>query len=161
MSPRPLSLNQSIDLGALMSQMSPDGRSPTLLRFTCISASQKKRVFAKPSIFALAISVHVRNEKSRCNKVTHNAFLYSRQMERVKERVQCPPLHHIIPFSFDTPSPDDIVKANQRKAFTRDWLEKHHFCTLTSPKLQNPKLSGYFAAEVNFMFYMPKPHFWP
>ncbi len=159
--PRPLSLNQSIDLGALMSQMSPDGRSPTLLRFTCISASQKKRVFAKPSIFALAISVHVRNEKSRCNKVTHNAFLYSRQMERVKERVQCPPLHHIIPFSFDTPSPDDIVKANQRKAFTRDWLEKHHFYTLTSPKLQNPKLSGYFAAEVNFMFYTRQPHFWP
>ncbi|XP_043080422.1 HBS1-like protein isoform X3 [Puntigrus tetrazona] len=118
--PRPLSLNQCVDLSALMSQMSPSGRSPTLLSFTHISASQKKRVFAKPSIFALAMCVRVRNEKSRCNKATHNAFLYSRQTERVKERVQYPPLHHITPFSFETPSPDDIVKANQRKAFTRD-----------------------------------------
>ncbi|XP_016387930.1 uncharacterized protein LOC107723734 isoform X3 [Sinocyclocheilus rhinocerous] len=118
--PRPLSLNQSVDLSALMSQTSPDGRSPTLLSFTRISASQKKRVFAKQSIFALAMCVRVRNEKCQCIKATHNAFLYSRQMERVKERVQCPPLHHITPFSFDTPSPDDIVKANQRKAFTRD-----------------------------------------
>ncbi|XP_042569369.1 uncharacterized protein LOC109056343 isoform X1 [Cyprinus carpio] len=118
--PRPLSLNQSVDLSALMSQTSPDGGSPTLLSFSHISASQKKRVFAKPSIFALAMCVRVRNEKSQRNRATHNAFLYSRQMERVKERVQCPPLHHITPFSFDTPSPDDIVKANQRKAFTRD-----------------------------------------
>ncbi|XP_026092769.1 uncharacterized protein LOC113065602 isoform X2 [Carassius auratus] len=118
--PCPLSLNKSVDLSALMSQTSPDGRSPTLLSFSHISAGQKNRVFAKPSIFALAMSVRVRNEKSLRNRVTHNAFLYSRQMERVKERVQCPPLHHITPFSFDTPSPDDIVKANQRKAFTRD-----------------------------------------
>ncbi|XP_026055688.1 HBS1-like protein isoform X2 [Carassius auratus] len=118
--PRPLSLNQSVDLSALMSQTSPDGRSPTPLSFTRISTSQKKRVFAKPSIFALAMCIRVRNEKSRCNKAAYNAFLYSRQIERVKERVQCPPLHHITPFSFNTLSPDDIVKGNQRKAFTRD-----------------------------------------
>ncbi|XP_016359322.1 HBS1-like protein isoform X1 [Sinocyclocheilus anshuiensis] len=115
---RPLSLNQSVDLSALMSQTSPDGRSPS--SFSHISASHKKRVFAKPSIFALAMCVCVRNEKSRRNRAAHNAFLYSRQMGRVKERVHCPPLHHINPFSFDTPSPDDIVRANQRKAFTRD-----------------------------------------
>lgn len=118
--PPSLSLNRSVDLSALMSQTSPDSRSPTLLSFTHVSASQKKRMFAKPSIFALALCVHVSSKKSRRSRATHNAFLYSRQMERVKERVQCLPLHHINPFSFDTPSPDDIVKANQRKAFTRD-----------------------------------------
>lgn len=118
--PPSLSLNRSVDLSALMSQTSPDSRSPTLLSFTCVSASEKKRMFAKPSIFALALCVHVRSVRSRRSRATRNAFLYSRQMERVKERVQCLPLHHIAPFSFDTPSPDDIVKANQRKAFTRD-----------------------------------------
>ncbi|XP_050951867.1 HBS1-like protein isoform X2 [Labeo rohita] len=118
--PRPLSLNQSVDLSALMSQTSPDGRSPTLSGFTHISDSQKKGVRVKPSNFAVAMCVPVRYEKSRRNRAIHSAFLYSRQMERVKERVQCLPLHHITPFSFNTPSPDDIVKANQRKAFTRD-----------------------------------------
>lgn len=118
--PPSLSLNRCVDLSALMSQTSPDSRSPTLLSFTHVSAAQKKRVFAKPSVFALALCVRVSGEKSRRSRATHNAFLYSRQMERVKERVQCLPLHHIAPFSFDTPSPDDIVKANQRKAFTRD-----------------------------------------
>lgn len=118
--PPSLSLNRCVDLSALMSQTSPDSRSPTLLSFTHVSATQKKRMFAKPSIFALALCVRVSSEKSRRSRATHNAFLYSRQMEKVKERVQCLPLHHIAPFSFDTPSPDDIVKANQRKAFTRD-----------------------------------------
>ncbi|XP_067301945.1 HBS1-like protein isoform X2 [Pseudorasbora parva] len=120
--PKPLSLsfNRSVDLSALISQTSPDSRSPTLLSFTHASASQKKRVFAKPSIFAFALCVPVRSKKSQHSEPTPNAFLYSRQMERVKERVQCLPLHHISPFSFNTPSPDDIVKANQRKAFTRD-----------------------------------------
>lgn len=118
--PPSLSLNRCVDLSALMSQTSPDSRSPTLLSFTHVSATQKKRMFGKPSIFALALCVRVSSEKSRRSRATHNAFLYSRQMEKVKERVQCLPLHHIAPFSFDTPSPDDIVKANQRKAFTRD-----------------------------------------
>ncbi|XP_056304802.1 HBS1-like protein isoform X2 [Danio aesculapii] len=118
--PHPLNLNRSIDLSTLMSKTSPISRSPALLNFTEETASLKKRVFAKPSIFALAMCVPVRCSKSQRGRVTHSAFLYSRQMERVKERVQCAPLHHITPFSFNTPSPDDIVKANQRKAFTRD-----------------------------------------
>lgn len=118
--PLSLSLNQSVNLSALISQTSPDSRSPTLFSFTQVSASKKKRVFAKPSIFASAFCMSVSSKKSLRSRATHNAFLYSRQMERVKERVQCLPLHHISPFSFDTPSPDDVVKANQRKAFTRD-----------------------------------------
>lgn len=118
--PHPLSLNRSIDLSTLMSKTSPVSRSPAFLNFTEETTSLKKRVFAKPSVFALALSVPVRYSKSRRSRGTHSSFLYSRQMERVKERVQCAPLHHITPFSFNTPSPDDIVKANQRKAFTRD-----------------------------------------
>nr|XP_055043801.1 HBS1-like protein isoform X2 [Misgurnus anguillicaudatus] len=125
--PRPLSLNPNVDLSTLMSQTSPDvspgcqeKRLPVFLSLH-ISASQKKGVFAEPSIFALAMCVRGRRRKSlRSKAARHNAFLYSKQMETVKERVQCAPLHHITPFNFDTPSPDDIVKANQRKAFTRE-----------------------------------------
>ncbi|XP_057219444.1 HBS1-like protein isoform X2 [Triplophysa rosa] len=125
--PCPLSLNQNVDLGTLMSQTSPnaspgyqDNHSPTLLSFSNMSASHKKRVFADPSVFALAMCMRVRKGKSWRKSARHKAFLYSKQMERVKERVQCAPLHHITPFSFDTPSPDDIVKAKQRRAFTRE-----------------------------------------
>ncbi|XP_051517283.1 HBS1-like protein isoform X2 [Myxocyprinus asiaticus] len=124
--PRPLILNQNVDLGALMSLTSPgispnrhESCSPNLLSFSQISNCQQKRVFAEPSVFAMAMCVRVKKEKSRRNRLRYKAFLYSKQMERVKERVQCAPLHHITPFSFDTPSPDDIVKANQKKAFTR------------------------------------------
>ncbi|XP_065141535.1 HBS1-like protein isoform X2 [Paramisgurnus dabryanus] len=125
--PRPLSLNPNVDLSTLMSQPSPnvspgcqEKRLPVFLSLH-ISASQKKGVFAEPSIFALAMCVRGRRRKSlRSKAARHNAFLYSKQMETVKERVQCAPLHHITPFNFDTPSPDDVVKANQRKAFTRE-----------------------------------------
>ncbi|XP_051947247.1 HBS1-like protein isoform X3 [Xyrauchen texanus] len=124
--PHPLILNQNVDLGTLMSITSPgispnrhESCSPNLLSFSQISNCQQKWVFAEPSVFAMAMCVRVKKEKSRCNRLKHKAFLYSKQMERVKERVQCAPLHHITPFSFDTPSPDDIVKANQKKAFTR------------------------------------------
>ncbi|XP_051515319.1 uncharacterized protein LOC127418668 isoform X7 [Myxocyprinus asiaticus] len=123
--PCPQSLNQNVDLSVLMSQTSPvispnrlDSGSPNLLSFSQISNSQQKLVFAEPSVFALAMCVCVRKEKTRCSRLGHKAFLYSKQMERVKERVQCAPLHHITPFSFDIPSPDEIVKVNQRKAFT-------------------------------------------
>ncbi|TRY87003.1 hypothetical protein DNTS_009113 [Danionella cerebrum] len=114
--PRPLKLNQSIDLSTLMAQTSPDSQSPTFISFSSITTNQKKSVFAEPSFFALAMCTRVRYEEKRRNR----SLLHSKQKDRVKEREQCSPLHHITPFSFDTPSPDDIVKANQKKAFTRD-----------------------------------------
>ncbi|XP_056588610.1 HBS1-like protein isoform X3 [Triplophysa dalaica] len=125
--PHPLSLYPNVDLSTLMSQTSPnaspgyqDNHSPTHLSFSNMSACHKKRVCADPSVFALAMCIRVGKDKSLPKTVRHKAFLYSKQMERVKERVQCGPLHHITPFSFDTPSPDDIVKAKQRRAFTRE-----------------------------------------
>lgn len=49
----------------------------------------------------------------------HPAFLYGTQTQLVKAKEQTP-LLPITPFTFDTPSPDDVVRANQKKAFTRE-----------------------------------------
>ncbi|XP_017562671.1 HBS1-like protein isoform X2 [Pygocentrus nattereri] len=118
---------QNVDLSILMSQMSPsvsphchDNRSPvSLCSDQHFSSWNVPSVFAEPSVFALTLCVRMKRRSQRSVPV-HKAFLYSRQVSKVKERVQGPPLHHITPFSFDTPSPDDIVKANQKKAFTRE-----------------------------------------
>ncbi|XP_076874766.1 HBS1-like protein isoform X3 [Brachyhypopomus gauderio] len=124
----PANLTQNIDLSELMSRTLPD-LSPCLSDDCSLGPSGPDcffnrnlcSVFAKPSVFALTMCVRTkRGEMGRRAAVGHKAFLYSRQMARVKERVQGPPLHHITPFSFDSPSPDDVVKANQKKAFTRE-----------------------------------------
>ncbi|XP_029108955.1 HBS1-like protein isoform X2 [Scleropages formosus] len=85
-----------------------------------LQRSLDRSVFAKPSVFALALSVRLpgRSLKRRVG-VTHKAFLYSRQVQVPSLRQQ-DPLFHICPFDFLSPSPDDIVKANQKKAFTRE-----------------------------------------
>ncbi|XP_026800730.3 HBS1-like protein isoform X2 [Pangasianodon hypophthalmus] len=118
---------QSVDLCVLMSEMSPEpsaphhnSRSPISPCSNHLMNQNVVGVFAEPSVFALTLCVQMRKRRSQCSRARHRAFLYSKQMTRVKERVQGPPLHHITPFSFDTPSPDDIVKANQKKAFTRE-----------------------------------------
>ena len=49
----------------------------------------------------------------------YKAFLYSRQVQDVKDK-EISPLIAITPFDFKSASPDDIVKANQKKAFTRE-----------------------------------------
>ncbi|XP_036446616.1 HBS1-like protein isoform X2 [Colossoma macropomum] len=123
----PKNVVQNVDLSALMLQTSPsvsphchDNRSPvSLCSDQHFSSWNVPSVFAEPSVFALTLCVRMKRRNQRSVPV-HKAFLYSRQMAKVKERVQGPPLHHITPFSFDTPSPDDIVKANQKKAFTRE-----------------------------------------
>ncbi|XP_015203460.1 HBS1-like protein isoform X2 [Lepisosteus oculatus] len=80
----------------------------------------KSSVFAEPSVFALTLSAQFPCKNLRKKTVcTHRAFLYSKQMKSVKRKVQGP-LFDIIPFDFQTPSPDDVVKANQKKAFMRD-----------------------------------------
>lgn len=118
----PVCQPQSVDLSVLMAQTSPGPASPRHGSHSNRFTNQNiVAVFAKPSVFALSMCVQIqRKRRSQCSRAGHHAFLYSKQMARAKERVQGPPLHHITPFSFDTPSPDDIVKANQKKAFTRE-----------------------------------------
>lgn len=117
----------NVDLSVLISQTSPEPSTPRDYSRTpaspCSNRSMKRNlagVFAEPSVFALTMCVQMRKRRSQCSRAGHQAFPYSKQTAGVKERVQGPPLHHIMPFSFDTPSPDDVVKANQKKAFTRE-----------------------------------------
>lgn len=114
---------QTVDLSVLMSQLSPEPSAPRHINRSPISPHSNRKVagvFAEPSVFALTMCMQMRKARSQCSRVGHPTFPYSKPMARVKERVVVSPLHHITPFSFDTPSPDDIVKANQKKAFTRD-----------------------------------------
>lgn len=117
------SIPQNVDLSVLMSRTSPDPpspRSPVSLQSNHSADQNVAGVFAEPSVFALTICVQMRKRRSQCSRAGRQAFLQGKPMMRAKERVQGPPLHHITPFKFDTPSPDDIVKANQKKAFTRE-----------------------------------------
>ncbi|XP_058265490.1 HBS1-like protein isoform X2 [Hemibagrus wyckioides] len=114
---------QTVDLSVLMSQSSPEPSAPRRDNHSPVSPRSNRKVagvFAEPSVFALTMCVQMRKTRSQCSRVGRPTFPYSKPMARVKERVLVSPLHHITPFSFDTPSPDDIVKANQKKAFTRD-----------------------------------------
>ncbi|MGH0140568.1 UNVERIFIED_CONTAM: hypothetical protein FKN15_030495 [Acipenser sinensis] len=84
-----------------------------------MTVSWSKELSAKPSVFALALSVQYPPRGFRKHVLgIHKAFLYSKQMQVVKRKDQGP-LFKIAPFDFQTPSPDDIIKAKQKKAFTR------------------------------------------
>ncbi|XP_060705811.1 HBS1-like protein isoform X3 [Hemiscyllium ocellatum] len=84
------------------------------------TTSWTKHCCAEPSCFALAICFQnpVRKKKKSLLNI-HTTFLYSRQVPETKGEDQIP-LFEIKPFDFSTPSPDDIIKASQKKAFIRD-----------------------------------------
>ncbi|XP_062824832.1 uncharacterized protein LOC134295650, partial [Anolis carolinensis] len=80
---------------------------------------QTKALSARPSAFAITLCL--RYPSKRCKRQTvnlHKAFLYSIQMQEVKIN-DVGPLLAITPFDFKSPSPDDIVKSGQKKAFSR------------------------------------------
>ncbi|XP_053144270.1 HBS1-like protein isoform X2 [Hemicordylus capensis] len=88
-------------------------------RFFEGTVSWTKALSARPSAFAITLCLHY--PPKRCKRKTaslHKAFLYSRQMQEVKIN-EIGPLLAITPFDFKSPSPDDIVKLGQKKAFAR------------------------------------------
>ncbi|KAK6297888.1 hypothetical protein J4Q44_G00324710 [Coregonus suidteri] len=145
LSPLPPWGGQSVDLSALMAQSSHGGVLSARRRDNGLSSPSTvamrsdrhgSSVFAPPSVFALTLSVRApsRGKKRRRRMMMvkavggqrleargggHPAFLYGTQTQLVKAKEQTP-LLPITPFTFDTPSPDDVVRANQKKAFTRE-----------------------------------------
>lgn len=123
---------QTIDLSALMAQsdgVSPrhkDSDLPSPSPPSPVALGLDSSVFAQPSVFAIALSIRSRRQQKRmrnmgkmkCQRTgsRNQAFLYTSQDGSQEQHTQLSP---ISPFRFDTPSPDDIVRANQRKAFTR------------------------------------------
>lgn len=99
---------------------SKTNRRASLARKTPLPLPWTKALAARPSAFASALCL--RYPLKSCKRRTldrYKAFLYSRQVQGVADR-EIRPLVAITPFDFKSASPDDIVKANQRKAFTRE-----------------------------------------
>ncbi|XP_045698733.1 HBS1-like protein isoform X2 [Phyllostomus hastatus] len=84
------------------------------------SLSWTKALAARPSAFASTLCL--RYPLKGCKRRTldlYKTFLYSRQVKDIKDK-EISPLIAITPFDFKSASPDDIVKANQKKVFTRE-----------------------------------------
>lgn len=92
----------------------------SLTRKAPFSLSWTKALAARPSAFASTLCL--RYPLKSCKRRTldlYKTFLYSRQVQDLKDK-ELSPLITITPFDFKSASPDDIVKANQKKAFTRE-----------------------------------------
>lgn len=115
-----------MDLGALVA--SSEEGSSSHLSYDLPQLSRRNRVFAKPSVFAITLSIGGQGPKKRrgnfieerMRNLSRDGRFEAFQCEwREKPNQHPAPLLPIVPFRFDTPSPDDVVRANQQKAFTR------------------------------------------
>lgn len=92
----------------------------SLARKAPLSLPWTKALAARPSAFASTLCL--RYPLKSCKRRTlelYKTFLYSRQVQDVSDK-EISPLAAITPFDFKSASPDDVVKANQKKAFTRE-----------------------------------------
>ncbi|XP_051031331.1 HBS1-like protein isoform X2 [Phodopus roborovskii] len=99
---------------------SKKNKKGSLARKAPLSLAWTKALAARPSAFAstLCLRYPLKSCKRR-NLDLYKTFLYSRQVQDVSDK-EMSPLVAITPFDFKSASPDDIVKANQKKAFTRE-----------------------------------------
>lgn len=112
---------RTVDVGTLMEQ--PDDPSSLYFSGALSSLSHTPSVFAKPSVFAWALSFQSHRLRKRRNTLKgqiHNRGTGGDHQDLGGQRQQLSTtLSPITPFLFDTPSPDDIIRAKQLKAFTR------------------------------------------
>lgn len=122
---------QTIDLSSLMArthaagphQLDSDLPSPSSPTPGALGLDVS--VFAQPSVFAITLSVQSRRQLKRKRNMLKAKVKIPRSGSGCqsfcesldKPTEQLAP--SIVPFRFDTPSPDDVVRANQKKAFTR------------------------------------------
>ncbi|XP_032958335.1 HBS1-like protein isoform X2 [Rhinolophus ferrumequinum] len=113
-------LNSKLGKHSISAKDSKKNNKDSLIRKPPSALSWTKALAARPSAFASTLCLHY--PLKSCKRRTLNlykTFLYSRQVQDVKDK-EISPLVAITPFDFKSASPDDIVKANQKKVFTRE-----------------------------------------
>lgn len=114
-------LNSKLEKNFISVRDNKKNSKGSLNREPPFSLSWTKALAARPSAFAstLCLRYPLKSCKRRRTLDLYKTFLYSRQVQDVKDK-EISPLITITPFDFKSASPDDIVKANQKKVFTRE-----------------------------------------